>query len=225
MKDDDFCNKYDCTVSTEYQDECFTYFKGDYDVDCHLNCELGNCTRVATTDVMCIVYSCWLSSTSTSTTPGPITTTPIPSSDDHVNFLIGGSLGIVIILALIFIGFFLWFKNRRLGHEILVEDENPNNVIQSENVAGHFSISTPSSSSEHNENEDNVDNNTAHDLDSVFSGPEYHQPDRSELEQRLHILGNALVGQNTQPAETICLSTFTTSGPQPEMDKVLVSSC
>jgi hypothetical protein len=66
---------------------------------------------------------------------------------------------------------------------------------------------------------------SAHDLDSVFSGPEYHQPDRSELEQRLYILGNALVGQNTQPAETICLSIFTTSGPQPEMDKVLVSSC
>ncbi len=81
-KMDDYCSNFDCTISLEVLDICYDFVKGPTDVNCHLYCDLRNCTKVPNSDDLCVVYTCWptKSTTSTSTTSSTTSTTTTTST-------------------------------------------------------------------------------------------------------------------------------------------------
>ena len=135
MKEDDFCNAFDCIISMVFQEQCFTYTKEIFDVDCHLFCQLTNCTKVPIPEVYCPTYNCWPIST---TTPSTITTTESPPiGPAHLGIIFGSVLGGLIFFGLILLAIFFVLK-RRPRHE---DEELQSNTNQP------FVVATPSTSS------------------------------------------------------------------------------
>ena len=55
----DFCDNYDCTDDVHFENECYQYFKGDADFDCHIPCQIFNCSFQVTFDnPFCNVFVC-----------------------------------------------------------------------------------------------------------------------------------------------------------------------
>ena len=77
---DDFCEKnFICENDEIYQDACFSYQKGPFDLECHIPCRIQNCTIAAvefSTD--CIVYHC-IPNPGPSPSPSPPGPSPSPS--------------------------------------------------------------------------------------------------------------------------------------------------
>lgn len=78
--EEDFCKNFICKVVEEFAEVCLTYFKGDFDIDCHLNCALANCSFTADFNTNCITYSCAPSPPGPTPTPAPPTPSPSPPS-------------------------------------------------------------------------------------------------------------------------------------------------
>ena len=72
---DNFCSNYTCEVVENFAEVCLTFFKGPWDLDCHLECALANCSFTTEFNTDCITYNC-MGPQPPSPTPGP---TPGPS--------------------------------------------------------------------------------------------------------------------------------------------------
>jgi hypothetical protein len=56
---DSFCEtNFQCTSEVVETDTCFIYIKKEQDIDCHIPCELNNCTKLVDIVDECIVYHC-----------------------------------------------------------------------------------------------------------------------------------------------------------------------
>jgi len=131
---DPYCCNYDCTISIEPSEECFDFVKGPNDINCHLFCELGNCTRVPNFNPMCVIYTCWpisststtsttttsatttTTSTTTTTTPATTTTTQTPPSPTPTPLpgyvSIGVALTPFILVIILTMAIWFWMKTR-----------------------------------------------------------------------------------------------------------------
>ena len=173
--EDHFCENFDCIISVEPAEQCFDYIKTIDDINCHLFCQLDNCTKVPTTDTYCPIYTCWPHSTTTSTTKSTtsISTTSSSSTsvpDHDIQIIIGSCLGSVI--AIIFIGLILFlgislYKRRQQQNESIVHDNEAN-------TDHHFVATTPShSSSEDLDNDSNsASSNNLRTRSSIFYQPD-----------------------------------------------------
>ena len=134
--EDQFCKNFDCIISFEPAEQCFTYIKTIYDVDCHLFCKLDNCTREPTTETFCPVYTCWpTASTTTSTTALP------PSADDSTLLILSSTVGAAIFFSLIcLISVYIYKCCKRRQHQEIIDDSEAN-------LNEHFVVSNPSQSS------------------------------------------------------------------------------
>ena len=172
--EDHFCDNFDCIISMEPAEECFDYIKTMGDINCHLFCQLDNCTKVPTTDTFCTVYTCWPLSTTTSTTSTTSISstssysTPVPDHD--IQIIIGSCLGSVI--AIVFIGLILF-----LGISLYKRQQIESIVDHNEgNTDHHFVVTTPL----HSSSED-LDNDNGFDFETRSSI--FHQPDLKLLEE------------------------------------------
>jgi hypothetical protein len=89
MGDDDFCDNFECNISSSYEDTCKNYYKSNDDIDCHLFCDLGNCSYTVEFETWCTIYDCH-------PLPGP---TPPPTPGKYkafINFSVLYQLNITI---------------------------------------------------------------------------------------------------------------------------------
>jgi len=57
--DGSFCStNFDCTVDVIETDYCDIYIKKENDINCHIPCELNNCTKLIETVTECLIYHC-----------------------------------------------------------------------------------------------------------------------------------------------------------------------
>ena len=139
MTGDEFCNAYDCTISIVFQEQCFTYTKETFDVECHLFCQLTNCTKTPIAETFCPSYSCWPITTTTQSTTTTSTESP-PIRPAHFGLILGSVLGAFFLVISILLVIFLLFKRRR-------HYQNIDRMELQRNVNSAFVLATPSLSS------------------------------------------------------------------------------
>ena len=146
MDNDDFCDSFECVILMEFQEQCFTYNKGPFDIECHLFCQLPNCTKEPIAEIYCPKYECWPITTSTTTpsttTPSTTTTRPSPIPDSQTGIIVGSVVVSAIICGLILLGIFFLLKWRR--HNLGVSQQNLTDAEN--NTDHHFVVATPTSS-------------------------------------------------------------------------------
>ena len=136
MTEDEFCNAYDCIVSIVFQEQCFTYTKETFDVECHLFCQLTNCTKTPIAETYCPSYNCWPISTTTPSTTTTTTESP-PIRPEHLGLILGSLFGASLLVIFILLGIFLFFKRRR-------QYQNIDTMEMQRNANGAFVVSSPS---------------------------------------------------------------------------------
>ena len=58
MDKDEFCKDFVCDIYTKYVEACKIYDKGPFDIDCHFNCALSNCSYTIEFDTECYFFDC-----------------------------------------------------------------------------------------------------------------------------------------------------------------------
>lgn len=138
MTEDEFCDAFDCIVSIVFQEQCFTYTKETFDVDCHLFCQITNCTKTPIAESYCPTYNCWPIST---TTPATTTSTKSPPiRPAHLGLILGSVFGALFLVLLILLAICLLFKRRR-------QYQNIDTLNLQTNMNEAFVLASPSLSS------------------------------------------------------------------------------